>query len=243
MLALPGASGVLAASGDEPASAGFWAAVDSVGKLYAIKGRQIADDVKTNYLQLAGGDPDDLDVPSAIIEDGFMDGGGEQPAAEAAPEADPEPAAPEPVQQAAPAISDDAPAPVEAAPVEAEPAETAPVETVPAAETAESRLPMTLPVSSPIRVPPTETASGAGTLTLEDAEAPIKPAIPLDGGASAAQQLTLDAITTPQEPAPTAVTPAPVELAEDESETTVEVAKTETAKAIREVKRQPEGKP
>ena len=43
MLALPGASGVLAATGDEPASAGFWAAVDSVGKLYAIKGRQIAD--------------------------------------------------------------------------------------------------------------------------------------------------------------------------------------------------------
>ena len=109
MLALPGASGVLAASGDEPASAGFWAAVDSVGKLYAIKGRQIADDVKTNYLQRAGGDPDDLDVPSAIIEDGFMDGGGEQPAAEAAPEADPEPAAPETVQQAAPAVSDDAP--------------------------------------------------------------------------------------------------------------------------------------
>ena len=79
MLALPGASGVLAATGDEPASHGFWAAMDSVGKLYAIKGRQIADDVKTNYLQLAGGDPDDLEVPSAIIEDGFMDGGGEQP--------------------------------------------------------------------------------------------------------------------------------------------------------------------
>ena len=83
MLALPGASGVLAATGDEPASTGFWAAVDSVGKLYAIKGRQLADDVKTNYLQLAGGDPDDLDVPSAIIEDGFMDGGGEQPAPQA----------------------------------------------------------------------------------------------------------------------------------------------------------------
>ena len=109
MLALQGASGVLAATGDEPASTGFWAAVDSVGKLYAIKGRQLADDVKTNYLQLAGGDPDDLDVPSAIIEDGFMDGGGEQPAAEAAPEADPEPAAPEPVQQVAPAVPDDAP--------------------------------------------------------------------------------------------------------------------------------------
>ena len=92
MLALPGASGVLAATGDEPASTGFWTAVDSVGKLYAIKGRQLADDVKTNYLQLAGGNPDDLDVPSAIIEDGFMDGGGEQPAGKASPEADPEPA-------------------------------------------------------------------------------------------------------------------------------------------------------
>ena len=82
--------------------------------------------------------------------------------------------------------------------------------------------------SSPVRVLPTETASGAGTLTLEDAEAPIKPAIPLDGGASAAQELTLDAITTPQEPAPTAVTPAPVELAEDEGETTVGVGVAET---------------
>ena len=56
MLALPGASGVLAATDDESASTGFWAAMDGVGKLYAIKGRQIADDVKTNYLQLAGGD-------------------------------------------------------------------------------------------------------------------------------------------------------------------------------------------
>ena len=187
MLALPGASGVLAATGDEPASTGFWAAVDSVGKLYAIKGRQLADDVKTNYLQLAGGDPDDLDVPSAIIEDGFMDGGGEQPAGKASPEADPEPA-PEAAQQAAPATQDDAPTPVEAEAVETAPIETAPAETAPAAETAESRLPMTLPMSSPVRVPPTETASGAGTLTLEDAEAPIKPAIPLDGGASAAQE-------------------------------------------------------
>ena len=234
MLALPGASGVLAATGDEPASTGFWAAVDSVGKLYAIKGRQLADDVKTNYLQLAGGDPDDLDVPSAIIEDGFMDGGGEQPAGKASPEADPEPA-PEAAQQAAPATQDDAPTPVEAEAVETAPIETAPAETAPAAETAESRLPMTLPVSSPVRVPPTETASGAGTLTLEDAEAPIKPAIPLDGGASAAQELTLDAITSPRELAPTAVTPAPVELAEDEGQTTVEVAETETAKACFEL--------
>ena len=158
MLALPGASGVLAATGDEPASTGFWAAVDSVGKLYAIKGRQLADDVKTNYLQLAGGDPDDLDVPSAIIEDGFMDGGGEQPAGKASPEADPE-RAPEAAQQAAPATQDDTPTPVEAeavetAPIETAPIETAPAETAPAAETAESRLPMTLPMSSPVRAPP-----------------------------------------------------------------------------------------
>ena len=197
MLALPGASGVLAATGDESASTGFWAAMDGVGKLYAIKGRQIADDVKTNYLQLAGGDPDDLEVPSAIIEDGFMDGGGEQPAAEAAPQAEPEPAAPKAAQQAAPAVQDDAPAPAEAAPVEAAPVEAE------AAETAVSRLPMTLPVSSPVRVPPTETVSGAGTLTLEDAETPIQPAIPLDGGSSAAKELTLDAITAPEESVPT----------------------------------------
>ena len=239
MLALPGASGVLAATGDESGSTGFWAAMDGVGKLYAIKGRQIADDVKTNYLQLAGGDPDDLEVPSAIIEDGFMDGGGEQPAAEAAPQAEPEPAAPEAAQKAAPAVQDDAPAPAEAAPVEAAPVEAEPVEAE-AAETAVSRLPITLPVSSPVRVPPTETASGAGTLTLEDAETPIKPAIPLDGGSSAAKELTLDAITAPEESVPTAPAPAVItsasgELAEDEGETTAEVAETEAAKACFEL--------
>ena len=152
MLALPGASGVLAATGDEPASTGFWTAVDSVGKLYAIKGRQLADDVKTNYLQLAGGDPDDLDVPSAIIEDGFMDGGGEQAAGEASPEADPEPA-PEAAQQAAPAAQDDAPAPVEAEAVEKAPIETAPIWRRPPAVTRRSpvlssRAAQSMPISA-----------------------------------------------------------------------------------------------
>ncbi|MCH1476150.1 MAG: hypothetical protein L7W94_10820 [Alphaproteobacteria bacterium] len=238
MLALPGASVVLAAQGDEPASPGFWAAVDSVGKLYAIKGRQLADDVKTNYLQLAGGDPDDLEVPSAIIEDGFMDGGGDQPAAEPAPETPSQPApetSPEQEQQAAPAIQDDAPAPVDTAPVDSAPVDTAPEETASAAETAESQLPMTLPISSPVRVPLTETANGAGALTLEGTEIPVEPALTLDGSASVAQELTLDAITAPEESAPTAPAPVPIELAEDAGETTAEVAETETAKACFEL--------
>ena len=223
LLLAPGASGVLAATGEEPAMPGFWAALDNVGKLYAIKGRQLADDVRTNYLQLAGGDPDDLDVPAAIIQDGFMDGGGDPPAPEPAPEPEPVPAPepePEPAPEAAPETEAEPPVEPKVEPL-VEPA-------APATETAESRLPMTLPVSSPIRVPPTETADNAGTLTLDDAEAPAGVAASLEGGSDAAPGLTLEAIAAPEPSGPAPVQPVPSGIVEDAAPAAAQVATAES---------------
>ena len=68
-----GAPAVNAATGEESAQDRLWTTINNVGTLYSVLGRQLMDNVTSNYIQLAGGDPDDLEVPEAIIADGFLD--------------------------------------------------------------------------------------------------------------------------------------------------------------------------
>ena len=62
-----------AAMGVEPAPNRFWTIMDNVGALYTVMGRQLVDNVKSKYIELAGGDTDSVNVPEVIIQDGFWD--------------------------------------------------------------------------------------------------------------------------------------------------------------------------
>ena len=52
------ATGARAATGDVSTSERLWTAMDNVGALYAVMGQQLVDNLKSNYIELAGGDPD-----------------------------------------------------------------------------------------------------------------------------------------------------------------------------------------
>ena len=234
-LASPGA---LAAAGEDD-SGKVWATVNNIGKLYSVFGRQVIDDLKSNVIELAGGDPDDLDVPAAIIEDGFMDDAGPAPVAAPEPEPadDPTPQAPAPVTEPAPT-----PAPTPAKPAIAPSAETttseepAPKDLAPK-DLAGAGMPQTLPVSSPVRLRQMETVRAtpdAGTLTLDDAMTDSNTAPAIDGAVAAAPELTLDAIATaPTPPSELATTDGPSisETEPDAGEVTAEPETSETASA------------
>ena len=146
--------------------------MDNVGALYAVMGQQLVDNLKSNYIELAGGDPDSVNVPDTIIQDGFMD---EEPVDEntlTTQDEQPEGAGVDettaPTGQAGTGIATAQPDPETA---ESEAAE--PEAPQPETKIADTSLPKTLPVSSPVRVPPVQTVEGntaAGGLTLEDAE-------------------------------------------------------------------------
>ena len=112
-------------------------------------------------------------------------------------------------------------------------------DTIPASQAAEASdmadtaLPETLPVSSPVRVPPVETASdsmGAGSLTLEDAElAQDDPPAP-DSGMNGLPALTFDDVVVEAEVEAEAEAAAPAsELAADGAAATPESDTAETA--------------
>jgi len=225
--------------------------MDNVGALYTIMGRQLVDDVKSKYIELAGGDPDTVSVPEVIIQDGFLD---DSPDDGYTDNAEDEPAPPEPAAPAPETDAPDTPSSTDAA-VEDKAIPAGQPSAV--SEVADTTLPKTLPMSSPVRVPPVVAAEDGrvpGSLTLEDAElalddGPARDDGPvLENGTTASSALTLESLPTPESPAPSQpnrnadlalddVTtedeaPAPAtELAADETAATPDTANTETAAA------------
>ena len=140
--------------------------MDNVGALYSVMGQQLVDDLKSNYIKLAGGDSDTVNVPEIIIQDGFLDdlpADGNAVAAqdERLDEADAD-------ETAAPGKQPEA----EIVATQPDTEAAQPEAGQPDTEIADTDLPKTLPVSSPVRVPPVQTAQDspdAGTLTLDDA--------------------------------------------------------------------------
>ena len=230
--------------------------MDNVGALYTVIGRQLVDDVKSKYIELAGGDTDSVKVPEVIIQDGFWD---ETMNEVFGPTAQdelkmPEPEAPAPETTAfettasettasetnasetaasettgAEATLSDSPATAVVAEDDTIPASQA----AKASDMADTALPETLPVSSPVRVPPVETASdsmGAGSLTLEDAElAQDDPPAP-DSGMNGLPALTFDDVVVEAEVEAEAEAAAPAsELAADGAAATPESDTAETA--------------
>ena len=54
------------ATGDVSTSERLWTVMNNVGALYAVMGQQLVDNLKSNYIELAGGDPDSVNTPPAI---------------------------------------------------------------------------------------------------------------------------------------------------------------------------------
>ena len=215
--------------------------MDNVGALYTVMGRQLVDNVKSKYIELAGGDPDSVNVPEAIIQDGFLDETMDEAYGATAQDEPkmPEPEAPAPETTASETTASEttgAEATLSDSPATAVVAED---DTIPASQAAEASdmadtaLPETLPVSSPVRVPPVETASdsmGAGSLTLEDAElAQDDPPAP-DSGMNGLPALTFDDVVVEAEVEAEAEAAAPAsELAADGAAATPESDTAETA--------------
>jgi len=181
----------------------LWSVMVNVGTLYSIKGQQIFDDLKSNYIQLAGGDADDLDVPEAIIQDGFISMDADEPApsqSEEEPETPKEPA-PDKGQAASTDGADTTSVEQEksedtgsaAVKEAADPAIDGPtsIET----ELAGGDMPGVLPLPSPVRLPTVETVDtgeGAGTLSLDDALPAQVSAPVIEEDAASLSTLTLD---------------------------------------------------
>jgi len=259
-VAVMAATGARAATGDESAANRLWTAMDNVGALYSVMGQQLVDDLKSNYIKLAGGDSDTVNVPEIIIQDGFLDDLPADGNAVAAQDerldeagAD-ETAAPgkQPEAEIVATQPDTEAAQPEAGPPEAGQPETEGADT----EIADTDLPKTLPVSSPVRVPPVQTAQDspdAGTLTLDDAtlaqdtNADVDRGLAIENGIAASPALTLEDLVAPppqneQQPAGNGTlvldditeeeAPAPAtELAADEVTATPESVETENAAA------------
>lgn len=232
----------MAATGEDDTGR-VWTTVNNIGKIYSAFGKQVIDDLTENVIEMAGGDPDAVEVPAAIIEDGFMDSSDTVP-----PTPEPEPAIEStdtPVTTDADVVEKTGTEPTSSkqqqqpAPPAIEAAGEAP-DTQAEAQTAESDvadagLPKTLPVSSPVRLREVETVAtmpDAGSLTLEDA-APAEETFPsISGGAAPASELTLDAVTTPQLPAPSQIaneSDTSGEMALDDDEANASPADTQTA--------------
>ena len=232
----------MAATGEDDTGR-VWTTVNNIGKIYSAFGKQVIDDLTENVIEMAGGDLGAVEVPAAIIEDGFMDSTDTVPQT---PE--PEPAIEStdtPVTTDADMVEKTGTEPTSSkqqqqpAPPAIEAAGEAP-DTQAEAQTAESDvadagLPKTLPVSSPVRLREVETVAtmpDAGSLTLEDA-APAEETFPsISGGAAPASELTLDAVTTPQPPAPSQIaneSDTSGEMALDDDEANASPADTQTA--------------
>ena len=220
--------------------------MDNVGALYTVIGRQLVDDVKSKYIELAGGAPDPVNVPEVIIQDGFLDETMNEAHGTTAQDEPkmPEPEAPAPETTASETTASEtaasettgAEATLSDSPATAVVAED---DTIPASQAAEASdmadtaLPETLPVSSPVRVPPVETASdsmGAGSLTLEDAELAQEDTPAPDNGMDALPALTFDDVVVEAEVELEAEPAAlATELAADETAATPDADTAETA--------------
>ena len=200
---LSGAPVARASAGEDSTPTALWSVMVNVGTLYSIKGQQMFDDLRSNYIQLAGGDPDDLDVPEAIIQDGYLNVDKDQPTPSQSIEESETPEEPTPDQGQAAAVDEAGATPGEqekseasgSAAVEAvaDPAIDGPADME--TEFAGGDIPGVLPLPSPVRIPAVETAGtgkGAGTLSLEDA-VPAQVSAPLtEEGAASSSTLTLD---------------------------------------------------
>ena len=241
----------LAAAGEEETGR-IWNTINNIGKIYSAFGRQVIDDLTTNVIEMAGGETDSVEVPAAIIEDGFMDEGGGTPAerAESVIADEEAPNEPEPAMPRTVTIETPSPAPESETepsvsqigePVEttSEAAEAAAANVIAENEAANTGMPRTLPVPSPVRTRQTETAgtvSGGGTLTLDDALPTDNDAPVIDGAAAPAAELTLDALAGPQTPTigqadPDGLSLDQMDLNNDESDATPEATDTASAGA------------
>ena len=183
LAALSGAPNSRAATGDTAAPTGPWAVMMNVGTIYSVVGQRMIDNLKSNYIQLAGGDPDDTDVPQEILKDSFLEVEPDEPAPPKPQEVPEKPDAPAIVQdKAAPAGDADVGSP------EQRKSELAGSEMP-------GEMPGVMPISSPVRLPVLDTADvvpGAGTLSLDDALPVPDAQATIGSGANNSPDLTLD---------------------------------------------------
>ena len=183
LAALSGAPNSRAATGDTAAPTGPWAVMMNVGTIYSVVGQRMIENLKSNYIQLAGGDPDDTDVPQEILKDSFLEVEPDEPAPPKPQEVPEKPDAPAIVQdKAAPAGDADVGSP------EQRKSELAGSEMP-------GEMPGVMPISSPVRLPVLDTADvvpGAGTLSLDDALPVPDAQATIGSGANNSPDLTLD---------------------------------------------------
>ena len=191
LAALSGAPTSRAATGDTAAPTGPWAVMMNVGTIYSVVGQRMIDNLKSNYIQLAGGDPDDTDVPQEILKDSFLEVEPDEPAP---PQPQEEPEKPD-----APAIVQDKAAPAGDADVGSQ--EQRKPELAGSEMSGEmsgempGEMPGVMPLSSPVRLPVLDTADvvpGAGTLSLDDALPAPDAQATIGSGANNSPDLTLD---------------------------------------------------
>ena len=183
LAALSGAPTSRAATGDTAAPTGPWAVMMNVGTIYSVVGQRMIDNLKSNYIQLAGGDPDDTDVPQEILKDSFLEVEPDEPAP---PQPQEEPEKPD-----APAIVQDKAAPAGDADVRSQEQRKPEL----AGSEMSGEMPGVMPLSSPVRLPVLDTADvvpGAGTLSLDDALPAPDAQATIGSGANNSPDLTLD---------------------------------------------------
>ena len=162
LAALSGAPTSRARPGIPPRRRGPWAVMMNVGTIYSVVGQRMIDNLKSNYIQLAGGDPDDTDVPQEILKDSFLEVEPDEPAP---PQPQEEPEKPD-----APAIVQDK----GCAGGRCRRRQSGAEETRWRQMSGEmpGEMPGVMPLSAPVRLPVLDTADvvpGAGTLSLDDA--------------------------------------------------------------------------
>ena len=183
LAALSGAPTSRAATGDTAAPTGPWAVMMNVGTIYSVVGQRMIDNLRSNYIQLAGGDPDDTDVPQEILKDSFLEVEPDEPAP---PQPQEEPEKPD-----APAIVQDKAAPAGDADVGSPEQRKSEL----AGSEMPGEMPGVMPISSPVRLPVLDTADvvpGAGTLSLDDALPVPDAQATIGSGANNSPDLTLD---------------------------------------------------
>ena len=187
LAALSGAPTSRAATGDTAAPTGPWAVMMNVGTIYSVVGQRMIDNLKSNYIQLAGGDPDDTDVPQEILKDSFLEVEPDEPAP---PQPQEEPEKPD-----APAIVQDKAAPAGDADVRSQEQRKPELAGSEMSGEMPGEMPGVMPLSSPVRLPVLDTADvvpGAGTLSLDDALPAPDAQATIGSGANNSPDLTLD---------------------------------------------------
>ena len=187
LAALSGAPTSRAATGDTAAPTGPWAVMMNVGTIYSVVGQRMIDNLKSNYIQLAGGDPDDTDVPQEILKDSFLEVEPDEPAP---PQPQEEPEKPD-----APAIVQDKAAPAGDADVGSQEQRKPELAGSEMSGEMPGEMPGVMLISSPVRLPVLDTADvvpGAGTLSLDDALPAPDAQATIGSGANNSPDLTLD---------------------------------------------------